>query len=134
MVLLSTLGLLFSMGWFALASLPLLVLKHDNPRDGRFIRALFRLYYAAVMLAATAAAASYLVFGRTGFAVGMAVVAVFAFVCRRVVLARIDVLNESIGTGDMTAIDRFRAVHIAVMVLNVVQLVPIVWAMSQLSF
>jgi hypothetical protein len=134
LVLLSTLGLLFSMGWFALASLPLLVLKHDTSLDGRFIRALFRLYYAAVMLAATAAALSYLVFGRAGFALGMAVVAAFAFVARRVVLSRIDVLNESIRAGDAAAIARFRAVHIIVMVFNVAQVVPIVWATSQLSF
>lgn len=134
LVLLSTLALLFSMGWFALASLPLLILKHDHPRDAGFIRSLFRLYYAAVMLAASAAAVSYFVFGRAGFAAGMAVVATFAFLSRRVVLPRLDVLNERIRAGDAGAIGRFRAVHIAVMVLNIVQLVPIVLAMSQLSF
>src|SRR5262245_21246398 len=51
--LLSIVVLLFPMGVFMLGSPPLLILKHDTPVDGRFIRGLFNLYYISVITVAT---------------------------------------------------------------------------------
>ena len=50
----ATVALLCTMAFFMMGSLPLLILKHDTPRDARFIRGLFALYYAAVMVVGAA--------------------------------------------------------------------------------
>jgi hypothetical protein len=65
------------------------------------------------------------------FSLGMLTLAIFAFVSRKVVLARVDALNRSIGAGNALAIARFREVHITVMAVNVVLFVV---AISRLSF
>jgi len=131
--LITTVVLLVWMGFFMMGSLPLLVLKHDTPLDGRFIRGLFNVYYIAVMLTASAAALSYFWSGKPAFALGMAFIAALAFTLRRwVIIPRMDMLRHTIPEAD-TSIARFRRLHIAGMMLNVVQLGTVAWALTQLA-
>ena len=120
--LFATVGLLVTMGYFMLGSLPLLVLNHDTPLDARFIRGMFFHYYRAVLVTATAACLAYAYAGRQGFAAGMACIALVAWLSRRVVLPRMDGLRERIERSDTTAIPVFRRTHVAGMAANVVQL------------
>lgn len=57
LALLATVGLLISMGFFMLGSLPLLVLRHDTPMDARFIRGML---FNVVQLATVAWGLTYL--------------------------------------------------------------------------
>ncbi|WP_431111030.1 hypothetical protein [Variovorax paradoxus] len=131
--LIATVLLLVWMGFFMMGSLPLLVLKHDTPLDGRFIRGLFNVYYVAVMLTASAAAISYFWSGKPVFAFGMALIAVLAFALRGwIIIPRMDVLRRSIPEAE-TSIFRFRRLHVAGMLLNVVQLGTVAWALTRLA-
>ena len=131
--LIATVLLLVWMGFFMMGSLPLLVLKHDTPLDGRFIRGLFNVYYVAVMLTASAAAISYFWSGKPVFAFGMALIAVLAFALRGwIIIPRMDVLRRSIPDAE-TSIFRFRRLHVAGMLLNVVQLGTVAWALTRLA-
>ena len=131
--LIATVVLLVWMGFFMMGSLPLLVLKHDTPLDARFIRGLFNVYYVAVMLTASAAALSYAWSGRLAFALGMACIAALAFALRRwIIIPRMDLLRHSIPeTG--RSVYRFRRLHVAGMMLNVVQLGTVAWALTRLG-
>lgn len=129
----ATVALLCTMGFFMMGSLPLLVLKHDTPVDARFIRSLFALYYAAVMVTGGVAAASYALAGRPAFAVGMAAVAVLAFLLRRVIVGRMDALRATMTADDAPAIAGFRRLHIRGMLVNVAQLGVVVWGLTRLS-
>eukprot|EP01041_Mallomonas_annulata_P019726 gene19726-39184_t len=51
--LLSTVALLAVTAYFLLGSVPLLVLKHDNPMDARFIRSFYITYYRLALFTAT---------------------------------------------------------------------------------
>ena len=128
--LLSTVLLLISMGFFMLGSLPLLVLKHDTPLDSRFIRGLFNVYYTAVMLTSTVAAASYGFAGRPIFSVGLCGVGALAFLLRRAVISRMDRLRSTMTPSDKAAISRFRRLHIGGMAINVVQLGSVAYALT----
>jgi hypothetical protein len=131
--LIATVLLLVWMGFFMTGSLPLLVLKHDTPLDSRFIRGLFNVYYVAVTLTATAAALSYAWSGKPAFALGMAFVACLAFALRRwIIIPRMDMLRLTIPDVD-TSIFRFRRLHIAGMMINVLQLGTVAWALTQLA-
>ena len=40
-----TVALLVTTAYFILGSVPLLILKHDTPKDSRFVRGFFNTYY-----------------------------------------------------------------------------------------
>ncbi|HTP72414.1 MAG TPA: hypothetical protein VML58_09365 [Burkholderiaceae bacterium] len=130
---LSIVMLLFPMGVFMLGSPPLLILKHDTPLDSRFIRGLFNYYYNSVIVIAAFAAVGCAAMGRSTVALAMAALVAFVFVVRRWMLARMDGLREAIGRGDASAVPRFRRLHIAGMVLNVVQFGVAVWGLTRLA-
>lgn len=132
-VLLSTIALLLPMVFFLFASPPLLVLKHDTPQDARVIRALFHIYYTLVMIVAGLGALGQALVGRTTHALAMAGVAVFVFGLRRWIIPRMDVLRGTIAQGDAAAVSRFRRLHIAGIVLNMAQLVAVVWGIAPMA-
>ena len=127
--LFSTIPLLMCMGYFFMGSLPLLVLKHDTPMDSRFIRGFFNTYYIGVVCTATIATISYALAGRVAFSAGMVSIAALALYLRKAGLTRMDELRTRIEGGEAMAITEFRRVHIAGMVINLVQLAALVWVM-----
>ena len=131
--LLSTVALLFPMGVFMLASPPLLILKYDTPADGRFVRGLFNVYYIGVITIAAVGAAGCALVGRGAVALAMGGVVVFVFGIRRWVISSMDELRGAIARGDAMAVPRFRRLHIAGMILNVVQFAIVAWGMTRLA-
>ena len=131
--LISTVALLVWMGFFMMGSLPLLVLKHDTPLDARFIRGLFNLYYVAVMITATVGALSSALGNRPAIALGLGFVGASGFAGRRWLVARMDRVRSTMTAEDAAAIRRFRRLHIAGMLLNVVLLASFCFGMTQVS-
>lgn len=130
----STLALLVWMGFFLMGSLPLMVLKHDTPLDGRFIRGLFNVYYGAVLATAAIAAVGHALSARPAIALAMLGIAALAVLSRHWMLAQMDRARNSILMEDPTAIWRFRRLHIGGMLLNVAQLAVICVGMTKLDF
>jgi hypothetical protein len=128
-----TVALLVTTGYFILGSVPLLVLKHDTPLDSRFVRMFFNTYYRAAMFTACAAALSYAVAGRFGFAAEAAALAVLAVVLRRKIIPKMDALGSEIQATGSEAIRRFRRTHVTAILINVAQLVLIVWSLIAVS-
>lgn len=133
LALISTVVLLVWMGFFMMGSLPLLVLKHDTPVDSRFIRGLFNLYYVAIMATGAVGAASSALAGRFVVALGLGSVAAIGFAGRRWVVPRMDAVRSAMTADDAFAIRRFRRLHIAGMLLNVLLLAAFCVAMTRVS-
>jgi hypothetical protein len=115
--------------YFLLGSVPLLILKHDTPVDGRFIRSFFNLYYRVAAFVAGAATLTYAFSGRLWFAVGAAVIAVLSVVLRRTIIAKMDLLRSQIQTADYEAIPEFRKIHLRAVLISFIQLVVVVWSL-----
>ena len=115
--------------YFLLGSVPLLILKHDTPVDGNFIRSFFNLYYRVAAFVAGAATLTYAFSGRPWFAVGAAVIAVLSVVLRRTIIAKMDALRAQIQTTDFEAIPEFRKIHFKAILISLVQLVVVVWSL-----
>lgn len=124
-----TVALLVTTAYFIMGSIPLLVLKHDTPLDARFVRGFFNLYYVAAFATATATALSLALAGRLGLAAGAAALAVVAVVLRSQVIPKMDALGEQIQSNYMDAIPGFRRAHITAILINIAQLVVIVWSL-----
>lgn len=132
-VLLSLVALIFPMVFFTFASPPLLILKHDTPQDARFVRGLFNHYYTVVVIAASVGALGQMAVGRIAVGLAMGGVAAFVFAVRRWVVPRMDALRERIAGGDAAAIPSFRRLHIAGILLNLVQVGVVAWGMAKLA-
>lgn len=124
-----TVALLVTTAYFILGSIPLLVLKHDTPLDARFVRGFFNTYYVAAFVTATATAISFATAGRPGIAAGAAALALIAIALRKKVIPKMDALGAEIQSNYMDAIPGFRRTHITAILINIVQLVAIVWSL-----
>jgi hypothetical protein len=129
-----TVALLVTTAYFIMGGLPLLILQHDTPVDGRFIRRFFEVYYQAAWLAALGACISYALWGKVLFAAGCAAVAGGVWALRRLIIPKMAHLGEKIQAADASAIAAFRKVHSVALLVNLTQLVALVWGVTQLSF
>src|SRR4051794_774977 len=128
-----TVILLVVTAYFIMGSVPLLILKHDTPMDSRFVRGFFNTYYRMATFAAAATAASYALAGRPAFAVGAAALALLAVMLRRNIIPKMDALGARIQVDGTDSIPGFRRTHITAILINVAQLVLIVWSLTTLS-
>lgn len=131
--LLFTVALLVTTAYFLLGGLPLLVLEHDVPLDAQFIRRFFEIYYKAAFWTAAGAAASYALWGRLAFALGAMAIAGVAVVLRRSLVPAMERLGTRIAGSERDAIRQFRRVHGMALLVNLAQLVLVVWGTLQLS-
>ncbi len=131
--LLFTVALLVTTAYFLLGGLPLLVLDHSTDLDARFVRAFFNLYYKAAFVAAVGAALSFGLWGRPAFALGAAGLAVAVTVLRRRFIPVMAQWGAQIGASAPQAIRRFRQLHVAALLMNLLQLALLVWALLQFS-
>ncbi len=131
--LICTVALLVVNGYSIMGSAPLLILNHDTPLDARFIRDFFNTFYLAAMYAAGATAISYGLADKLALAAGAAALALLAFILRKKIIARMDVLRTQIQTSGPEAIRLFRRTHASALLINLVQLVLIVWSLTTLS-
>lgn len=128
-----TVALMVTTAYFFMGAIPLLILKHDTPVDGRFVRGFFNTYYLAAMVTATGTAVSYAFAGRFAFAVGAAALAVLALVLRGDIIGKMDHLRAQIESDNYRAIPSFRKTHLTAILINLVQLVVIVWSLTTLK-
>lgn len=127
-----TVVLLVTTAYFIMGGLPLLILNHDTPVDQRFIQRFFEIYYQAALFAAGGATLSYALWGRLAFAGGTALVAAAALWSRRRVIPAMAHLAAQIQAQDTQAVATFRKVHATALVINLLQLVALVWGVTQL--
>ena len=117
-----TVALLAITAYFLLGSVPLLILKHDNPVDSSFIRSFYITYFRLAFVAALGTTASNALAGRTGFAFGAAAIATLTLVLRARLIPRMDRLGIQIQGQDAIAIPEFRRIHKSAILINTVQL------------
>ena len=128
-----TVALLVTTAYFLMGSVPLLILRHDTPRDSQFVRGFFNIYYKAAMITAGATAASYALAGRFGFALGAAALVAVALLLRATVIGMMDRFRAGIAIDDTDAIPGFRRTHVMAILVNLVQLSLVVWSLTKLS-
>jgi hypothetical protein len=125
-----TVALLAITAYFLLGSVPLLVLKHDDPVDARFIRSFYITYFKIALIVAVATSASYVVAGRPAFAAGAATIALLTLVLRGKLIPRMDLLGTQIQANDAVAIPAFRKIHRSAILINLAQLAAILGSLG----
>lgn len=124
--LVSTVAMLMVTAYFFLGSIPLLVLKHDDPVDAKFVRAFYNMYYRMALVIACAAALSYAASLRPMFAMVAAANALLVWWLRGTFVPRMVQLASRIASEGHAAITVFRRLHKTAILINLTQLVIIV--------
>lgn len=128
-----TVVLLVTNAYFLMGGLPLLVLQHDTPLDQAFVQRFFDIYFKVSLFAAAGATLSYSFWGQIPFAMGAAFMTVLAVLMRRKIVPAMAELGARIQAHEASAVREFRKIHAAALLLNLLQLVVIVWGITKLS-
>ena len=123
--LLFTVLLLAVTTYFLLGSIPLLLLKHDNPIDGRFIRSFYITYFRIAICVAVSTVLSYLMASRLALALGASGVTLLTLFLRSKLIPMMDRLNAQIRDHHVVAIPEFRKVHKSAITINMLQMLVI---------
>jgi hypothetical protein len=121
-VLLTTILLLFPLGYLFLACPAFLLVRLSIPKVPLLLRAMFRGYFWMLLVISPLAMLADAAAGKTGPALGMALLALAAFLGHRWFLHQFDTALLARDSGDGAAVRRLRGLHVAGMLGNSVVL------------
>ena len=127
-----TVILLAVTAYFLLGSVPLLVLKHDNPVDASFIRSFYITYYRIALVAAVGTVVCYALAGRITLAVGAGGIAALTLLLRARFIPMMAHLAPQIQANEALAIPAFRQLHKSAILINTGQLLAILGSLGML--
>jgi hypothetical protein len=129
--LIFTVAMLAVTTYFLFGSIPLLILKHDNTMDSKFIRSFYITYFKFAIVVSTAAAISYATAVRPIQAMGAMAIAILTLVLRFKVIPQMDQLGSEISEdNNLMAIPEFRKIHKSAITLNFAQLITVLGSLS----
>ena len=129
--LIFTVAMLAVTTYFLFGSIPLLILKHDNTMDSKFIRSFYITYFKFAIVVSTAAAISYAAAVRPIQAIGATAIAILTLVLRFKVIPQMDQIGSEIREdNNLMAIPEFRKIHKSAITLNFAQLITVLGSLS----
>ena len=129
--LIFTVAMLAVTAYFLFGSIPLLILKHDNNMDSKFIRSFYITYFKFAIVVSTAAAISYAAAFRPIQALGAFAIAMLTLVLRFKFIPQLDQLGSEIREDrNLMAIPEFRKIHINAITLTFAQLITVLGSLS----
>lgn len=130
MALFFTVVLMAITAYFLLGSVPLLMLRHDDPVDAQFVRSFYTIYYRMALLAAVGTAVSYAFARRPVFVVGAVGIAALTLLLRSRFIPMMDRLGAQIQAREQAAIATFRKTHKSAILINTSQLLVILGSLG----
>jgi hypothetical protein len=129
--LIFTVAMLAVTAYFLFGSIPLLILKHDNTMDSKFIRSFYITYFKFAIVVSTAAAISYAAAVRPIQAIGAMAIAILTLVLRYKFIPQMDQLGSAIREdNNVMAVPEFRKIHKIAITLNFAQLITVLGSLS----
>ncbi len=129
-----TVAMLAVTTYFLFGSIPLLILKHDNTMDAKFVWAFYMTYFKIAIVVSTAAALSYAAAVRPLMAFGASAIAILTLVLRFKFIPQMDQIGSAIREDNkLMAIPQFRKIHKTAITLNLVQLITVLGSLSFMS-
>lgn len=126
-----TVAMLAVTTYFLFGSIPLLILKHDNSMDSKFIRAFYMTYFKFAIVVSTAAALSYFVAVRPVLAMVASAIATLTLILRFKFIPKMDQFGSEIReNNNLMAIPEFRKIHKTAITLNFAQLVTVLTSLN----
>ncbi|MET0970253.1 MAG: hypothetical protein ABWY18_13710 [Tardiphaga sp.] len=118
--------LVFPMGYFLLASPAFLLVKLDIPPVTQLLGGMFSVHFLMLRIAAIIGVIAFAAAGRPVFAIGIGLIAVFAFWGRDPFMRRWDAQLNARDAGDTQAVKQLRRLHWSGMLTNAAMLAVVV--------
>ena len=118
---LSLISIVLTLGWMLyllLGSLPLLILRYDDPSDSHLVRGMFDVHYKTLMILATIGAISSAIAARTILTVAFVGIVCVGFCARYSIVSRMDRLHATMHPAIPPAIRSFRRLHMSGLLLD----------------
>jgi hypothetical protein len=125
--------LLFPIGYFFLASPAFLLVKLDIPPVTQLLGGMFNVHFLMLRITAVIGTVVFAVTGRPVFALGIGLIAAFAFWGRGWFMQRWNAQLSARDAGDADAVRRLRRLHWVGMLSNAVVLAAIVGSIPYVS-
>ena len=126
-----TVALLAITAYFLLGSVPLLVLKHDNPVDASFIKSFYTTYFKFAIVVATAATFSYALAAKPMLTLEAAIIATLTLLLRFKFIPKMEQIGSEIrDNSNLMAIPEFRKIHKTAILINATQLFTVLGSLS----
>jgi hypothetical protein len=125
--------LLFPIGYFFLAAPAFLLVKLDIPQVTQLLRGMFNAHFLMTSTAGGFGTVTFALTGRPVFAIGVALIAAFAFWARRWFLQQWDAQLSARDAGDAAAVRRLRRLHWAGMLGNAIVLAAVIASIPYVS-
>ncbi|MCP4616251.1 MAG: hypothetical protein GY844_07415 [Bradyrhizobium sp.] len=129
----ATVILLFSMGYFFLASPAFLLVKLDIPQVAQLLRGMFNIQFVMMSVAGAFGTLAFAAAGHPAFAAGAGLVAAFAIFGRRWFVGKMDAQMSARDSGDRNAVRRLRRLHWAGMLGNAILLFAFVSSIPHIA-
>lgn len=117
-VLLTTILLLFPLGYLFLACPAFLLVRLSVPKVPVLLRAMFRGYFWMLMIISPLAVLAYTVAGKFGPAFGVCLIAAAAYVAHPWFMRSFNTALEARDAGDIGGVARMRRLHVGGMLVN----------------
>ncbi|MEO0028364.1 MAG: hypothetical protein RJB45_405 [Pseudomonadota bacterium] len=126
-----TVAMLAVTTYFLFGSIPLLILKHDNTMDSKFIRSFYITYFKFAIVVATGATLSYALAARPLLTLEAAAIASLTLLLRYKFIPKMDLIGSEIReNNNLMAIPEFRKIHKTAILLNATQLFTVLGSLS----
>ena len=125
--------LLFPIGYFFLASPAFLLVKLDIPPVTQLLGGMFSAHFLMLRITAVIGTIVFAVTGRPAFALGVGLIAAFAFWGRDWFMQRWNAQLNARDAGDADAVRRLRRLHWGGMLSNAVVLFAVVASIPYVS-
>ena len=129
--LIFTVAMLAVTAYFLFGSIPLLILKHDNTMDSKFIRLFYITYFKFAIVVSSAAAISYAAAVRPIQAMGAVAITILTLVLRFKFIPQMEQLGSAIREdNNVMAVPEFRKIHKIAITLNFAQLITVLGSLN----
>ena len=126
-----TVAMLAVTTYFLFGSIPLLILKHDNTMDSKFVRSFYITYFKFAIVVATGATLSYAMAARPLLTLEAAAIAALTLLLRYKFIPKMDLIGSEIReNNNLMAIPEFRKIHKTAILLNATQLFTVLVSLS----
>jgi hypothetical protein len=126
-----TVAMLAVTTYFLFGSIPLLILKHDNTMDAKFIRSFYLTYFKFAIVVTTAATVSYALAARPLLTLEAAAIATLTLLLRFKFIPKMEQFGAEIHeNNNLMAIPEFRKIHKTAILLNATQLITVLGSLS----
>ncbi len=126
-----TVAMLAVTTYFLFGSIPLLILKHDNTMDAKFIKSFYTTYFKFAIVVATAATFSYALAAKPMLTLEAAIIATLTLLLRFKFIPKMEQIGFEIrDNSNLMAIPEFRKIHKTAILINATQLVTVLGSLS----